>query len=319
MAIRADIDALPIEEQTGLSFASKIKGVMHACGHDFHTAAAIGAALQLKESQAELNGTVRFIFQPAEESGGGAEQVIRDGQLEGVEAIIGFHNKPDLPVGTIGLKAGPLMAAVDRFVITLRGKGSHAGLRHTGKDPIVASTHVITAIQSIVSRSISPLKSAVISVTRIQGGNTWNVIPEQVVLEGTVRTFELTLREEVKQKMTHMLDSIATAFSQEATISWHPGPPPVINDEDITEVVSHSAQRQGLKVIVPEPSMAGEDFASYLERIPGSFAFFGTSGTEDWHHPAFTVNEAALIKAANYLAESAKSVLTSLSSNISVN
>ena len=139
---RADIDALPIEEQTGLPYTSTIKGVMHACGHDFHTAALIGAAYLLKEEQAELNGTVRLIFQPAEELGGGAEQVLKDGQLDGVEAIIGLHNKPDLPVGTIGLKEGPLMAAVDRFHIVITGKGSHAAMPHNGKDPITSALNL---------------------------------------------------------------------------------------------------------------------------------------------------------------------------------
>jgi N-acetylcysteine deacetylase len=314
VAIRADIDALPIEEKTGLPYASKMKGVMHACGHDFHTAAAIGAALLLKETQAELNGTVRFIFQPAEESGGGADKVISDGQLDGVDAIIGLHNKPDLPVGTIGLKEGPLMAAVDRFVINLRGKGSHGGLPHTGKDPIVASAQVISALQSIVSRTISPLQSAVISVTRIEGGNTWNVIPEQVTLEGTIRTFDSFIREDVIDKVNHLLEHISAAFTQEATVLWYPGPSPVTNDGDITKIVTESAKKIGLKVVEPEPSMAGEDFASYQLHIPGSFAFFGTSGTEDWHHPAFTVNEDALIKAANYFSESAKNLLVKHSS-----
>lgn len=316
VAIRADIDALPIEEQTGLPYASKVKGKMHACGHDFHTAAAIGAAFLLKDSLLELNGTVRLIFQPAEESGGGAESVIKDGQLDGVEAIIGLHNKPDLTVGTIGLKEGPLMAAVDRFDITLRGKGSHAALPHMGKDPIAASAQLITALQSIVSRNISPLQSAVVSVTKIQGGNTWNVIPEDVTLTGTIRTFDLSIREEVKEQIGNMVEHIAIAFSQDATIKWSTGPSPVINDAGVIEIVRKTAESQNLQVIHPEPSMAGEDFASYQELIPGAFAFFGTSGKEDWHHPAFTINEAAIIKAANFLAESAKQLIIKLQSEI---
>lgn len=311
VAIRADIDALPIEEQTGLPYASKISGKMHACGHDFHTAAAIGAAILLKESQSKLNGTVRLIFQPAEESGGGAEKVIKDGQLNGVEAIIGLHNKPDLPTGTIGLKEGPLMAAVDRFHIVLHGKGSHAALPHTGNDPIAAAAQIITAIQNIVSRTISPLQSAVVSVTKIEGGNTWNVIPGSVTLEGTVRTFDTSVRTEVKEKFNRMVELIASSFSQEATVNWFPGPPAVLNDESIVAIARNSAEQQSLKVIYPEPSMAGEDFASYLEQIPGCFAFFGTSGNEDWHHPAFTVDEAAIMKAAYFLYDSAKSILNS--------
>ncbi|WP_375091061.1 amidohydrolase [Peribacillus sp. RS7] len=309
VAIRADIDALPIEEQTGLPFASKVKGVMHACGHDFHTAAVIGAAYLLKEFQSELNGTVRLIFQPAEESGGGAAHVIKDGQIGDVAAIIGLHNKPNLPVGTIGIKEGPLMAAVDRFQIVLQGKGSHAAIPHSGKDPIAAAAQLITALQTIVSRNVSPLESAVVSVTRITGGNTWNVIPGNVTLEGTIRTFESTIREEIKDKFYSIVNHIAAAFSQEATIDWFPGPPALHNHPAVTEMASRSALGQSLHVINPEPSMGGEDFAYYLQHIPGTFAFFGTNGNEDWHHPAFTVDENSIIKAAHFLFESAKDLL----------
>lgn len=309
VAIRADIDALPIEERTGLPFASKVKGVMHACGHDFHTAAVIGAAYLLKECQSELNGTVRLIFQPAEESGGGAAHVIKDGQIGDVAAIIGLHNKPNLPVGTIGIKEGPLMAAVDRFQIVLQGKGSHAAIPHSGKDPIAAAAQLITALQTIVSRNVSPLESAVVSVTRITGGSTWNVIPGDVTLEGTIRTFESTIREEIKDKFYSIVNHIAAAFSQEATIGWFPGPPALHNHPAVTEMARRSALGQSLHVINPEPSMGGEDFAYYLQHIPGTFAFFGTNGNEDWHHPAFTVDENSIIKAAHFLFESAKDLL----------
>lgn len=309
VAIRADIDALPIEEQTGLPFASKVKGVMHACGHDFHTAAVIGAAYLLKECQSELNGTVRLIFQPAEESGGGAAHVIKDGQIGDVAAIIGLHNKPNLPVGTIGIKEGPLMAAVDRFQIVLQGKGSHAAIPHSGKDPIAAAAQLITALQTIVSRNVSPLESAVVSVTRITGGSTWNVIPGDVTLEGTIRTFESTIRDEIKDKFYSIVNHIAAAFSQEATIGWFPGPPALHNHPAVTEMARRSALGQSLHVINPEPSMGGEDFAYYLQHIPGTFAFFGTNGNEDWHHPAFTVDENSIIKAAHFLFGSAKDLL----------
>jgi N-acetylcysteine deacetylase len=310
VAIRADIDALPIEEQTGLPYASKVKGVMHACGHDFHTAAAIGAAYLLKEVQSQLSGTVRLIFQPAEESGGGAVHVIKDGQLDGVEAVIGLHNKPDLPVGTIGIKEGPLMAAVDRFHIVLHGKGSHAAIPQSGKDPIAASAQLITALQTIVSRNVSPLQNAVVSVTKITGGSTWNVLPSDVTLEGTIRTFDSAIREEVKEKFYLIVNHISAAFSQEATIGWFPGPPSLHNHPAVTEIARRSAEHQSLHVINPEPSMGGEDFAYYLQHIPGFFAFFGTSGNEDWHHPAFTVDETAIIKAAYFLYESVRNILT---------
>jgi N-acetylcysteine deacetylase len=311
VALRADIDALPIEERTGLPYASKIKGVMHACGHDFHTAAAIGAAYLLKENQSELSGTVRLLFQPAEELGGGAKQVIADGQLDGVEAIIGLHNKPDLPVGTIGLKEGPLMAAVDRFHIVLYGKGSHAAIPQNGKDPIAASAYLITVLQTIVSRNVSPLQSAVLSVTKIIGGSTWNVIPGDVMLEGTIRTFDSSIREKVKEKFYTIVESIATTFSQEVEIKWVLGPPPLVNNRAVTDIVRKSATKQSLHVIDPEPSMAGEDFSYYLQHIPGTFVFFGTNGNEEWHHPAFTLDESAIIKAAYFLYESARELLDS--------
>ncbi|MFB6466961.1 amidohydrolase [Cytobacillus sp. Hz8] len=309
IAIRADIDALPIEEQSGVSFSSKIKGKMHACGHDFHTAALVGAAYLLSDAREELTGTIRLLFQPAEELGGGAELVLGDGQLEGVQAIIGLHNKPDLPVGTIGLKEGPLMAAVDRFYVKIRGKGSHAALPHSGNDPITATAHIITSLQTIVSRSISSLESAVVSVTRISGGETWNVIPEDVIVEGTIRTIDKAIRSEVKEKFYSIVTHTATAFSQDVTIEWYPGPPALSNHKRITDLVEKTAKNLGLNVIVPEPSMAGEDFSLYLDQVPGTFAFFGTSGNEDWHHPAFTIDESALIKAAYFLTQSARDLL----------
>lgn len=282
---------------------------MHACGHDFHTAALIGAAHLLKENQSQLNGTVRLIFQPAEELGGGAKYVIEDGQLEGVEAIIGLHNKPDLPVGTIGIKEGPLMAAVDRFHIVLNGKGSHAALPQNSHDPIVAAGQLITALQTIVSRNVSPLQNAVVSVTQIIGGSTWNVIPGEVSLEGTVRTFDPIVREEVKARFYSIVNSIAAAFIQTVEIHWFSGPPPLVNHQSVTEIVEGAAIEQSLNVIHPEPSTAGEDFSYYLLHIPGTFAFFGTNGKEDWHHPAFTVDESALLKAAYFLYASARKLL----------
>ncbi|MCM3741736.1 amidohydrolase [Oceanobacillus luteolus] len=315
IAIRADIDALPIHEKTGLPYASKIKGVMHACGHDFHTAALIGAASLLKKNQNKLRGNIRFLFQPAEEIGGGAEQVINDGQLQGVEAIIGIHNKPDLPVGTIGLKAGALMASVDRFHIKVAGKGSHAAIPQNGKDPILAASQIVTALQSIVSRNVSPLESAVVSVTRITGGSTWNVIPSEVILEGTTRTFNHQIREEIIEKVNTIVENTARAYSGEASIEWFPGPPPLVNDAETIDILREAAQERGLRVVKPQPTMGGEDFAFYQQQIPGAFVFFGTNGNEEWHHPAFTVDESALIEASYFFYESALSLLNEIQDN----
>ncbi|PKG23303.1 amidohydrolase [Niallia nealsonii] len=309
IAIRADIDALPIEEQTNLPFTSSVKGKMHACGHDFHTAAAIGAAFLLKEDQKNLKGNIRLLFQPAEELGGGALKVIDDGQLDDVASIIGLHNKPDLPVGTVGLKEGPLMAAVDRFKVILYGKGAHAALPHNGHDPIIGAVQLINGLQTIVSRNINPLESAILSVTKMVAGTTWNVIPSHVTIEGTVRTFSPKVREQVKKRFYDITENIAAAFSQKADIRWYSGPPPLANNSTITEIAKTAAYKQSLKVINPEPSTAGEDFSYYLQKTPGTFAFFGTNGEEDWHHPSFTVDESALIKAAYFLYESAKELL----------
>ncbi|MET1029942.1 MAG: amidohydrolase [Domibacillus tundrae] len=309
IAIRADIDALPITERTNLPYASRIPGKMHSCGHDFHTAAALGAAYLLKAEETELRGKIRLIFQPAEEYGAGAEKVIHDGQLDDVDAIIGLHNKPDLPVGTVGIKSGPLMAAVDRFKVVINGKGAHAALPQNGHDPITATAHVITALQTIVSRNVSPLESAVVSVTKIEGGTTWNVIPESVTIEGTVRTFDHSTRTHVKNRFYTIVEQVTNVFANKTDIQWFAGPPPLVNHSAISDLTRVAAEQYGLKVIEPAPSTAGEDFAYYLQKTPGFFAFFGTNGTEDWHHPSFTIDETALIEAAYFLYNNAKVLL----------
>ncbi|QPA32904.1 amidohydrolase [Thermaerobacillus caldiproteolyticus] len=309
IALRADIDALPIQEETDLPYASKIPGKMHACGHDFHTAALIGAAYLLKEEEEKLNGSVRFIFQPSEEIGGGAEKVIAAGHLEKVKAIFGLHNKPDLPVGTVGIKRGPLMASVDRFIIEVEGVGTHAAVPHAGIDSIVVASHIVIALQTIVSRQLSSFDNAVISVAHISAGNTWNVIPRTVFLEGTVRAFSAETREKIPKFIQQIITGVANAHGAQATLRWMPGPPPVLNEEKATELSVQTAEQLGLNVVEPTPSMAGEDFAFYQKKIPGSFVFIGTSGTHEWHHPAFTLDERALPIAARYLAEVAKKAL----------
>ncbi|MGG2925038.1 M20 peptidase aminoacylase family protein [Bacillus paranthracis] len=302
IAIRADIDALPIQEETNLSYTSKIHGKMHACGHDFHTAAIIGAAYLLKEREPSLNGTVRFIFQPAEESSNGACKVIEAGHLHGVQAIFGMHNKPDLPVGTIGIKDGPLMAGVDRFEIKIHGVGTHAAVPDAGVDPIVASSQIVMALQTIVSRNISSSHNAVVSVTNIHSGNTWNVIPEKAILEGTVRTFQAETREKIPALMERIIKGVSDALGVKTEFHFHSGPPAVHNDESLTHLCTQTAQEMSLDVITPTPSMAGEDFSFYQQHIPGSFVFMGTSGTHEWHHPSFTVDERALPISAEYFA-----------------
>ncbi|MGV3289471.1 M20 peptidase aminoacylase family protein [Bacillus wiedmannii] len=309
IAIRADIDALPIQEETNLPYASKIPGKMHACGHDFHTAAIIGAAYLLKEKESSLSGTVRFIFQPAEESSNGACKVIEAGHLHGVQAIFGMHNKPDLPVGTIGIKDGPLMAGVDRFEIEIHGVGTHAAVPDAGVDPIVASSQIVIALQTIVSRNISSSHNAVVSVTNIHSGNTWNVIPEKATLEGTVRTFQTETREKIPALMKRIIQGVSDALGVKTEFRFYAGPPAVQNDTYLTNLSSQVAEKMNLNIISPTPSMAGEDFSFYQQEIPGSFVFMGTSGTHEWHHPAFTVDEQALPISAEYFALLAEKAL----------
>ncbi|WP_145036416.1 amidohydrolase [Paenibacillus sp. Y412MC10] len=294
IALRADIDALPVQEETGLPYASTISGKMHACGHDFHTAALIGTAYALKQREQELRGTVRLIFQPAEEKAKGAKQVIDSGALEGVQAIFGMHNKPDLPVGTIGIKEGPLMAAADGFVVEVAGKGSHAAVPEAGLDPIVTASHIITALQSIVSRNVSPLKSTVISVTKLHSGTAWNVIPDKALLEGTIRTFDDDVRHQVLERFGQVVQGVAAAFGATAAVRWIEGPPPVHNDRKLAELGYAAAAEAGYEAVIPVPSPAGEDFAVYQREVPGLFVFMGTAGTQEWHHPAFDLDERAI-------------------------
>ncbi|EJQ97621.1 M20 peptidase aminoacylase family protein [Bacillus cereus] len=313
VALRADIDALPIQEETDLPYTSKIQGKMHACGHDFHTAAILGAAYLLKEKEASLNGTVRFIFQAAEESGNGACKVVEAGHLKNVQAVFGMHNKPDLPVGTIGIKDGPLMAGVDRFEIEIHGVGTHAAVPDAGVDPIVASSQIVMALQTIVSRNISSSHNAVVSVTNIHSGNTWNVIPEKAILEGTVRTFQAKTREKIPALMERIIKGISDALGVKTELRFYPGPPAVQNDKVLTDFSIQIAEKMNLNVISPTPSMAGEDFSFYQQEIPGSFVFMGTSGTHEWHHPAFTVDEEALPISAEYFALLAEEAIHQLS------
>ncbi|KAI7259412.1 hypothetical protein KC345_g10315 [Hortaea werneckii] len=309
IALRADIDALPIQEETGLPYASLHPGKMHACGHDFHTAALLGAAYQLKEQESSLKGTVRLLFQPAEEKAKGAQQIIAAGALENVRAVIGMHNKPDLPVGTIGISAGPLMAAADGFVAEVRGAGSHAAVPEAGIDPIVAASHIVTALQSVISRNVSSLKSAVISVTQIHSGNSWNIIPEKAVLEGTIRTFDEDVRSKVLERFEEVVTGVAAAFGAEASVRWIGGPPPVINDALLARLGEETAANLGYTPGKPVPSPAGEDFAFYQKAVPGLFVFTGTAGSREWHHPAFELDESALPVGAGFYSDLAIRVL----------
>ena len=312
LALRADIDALPIVEQTGLDYASKNEGAMHACGHDFHTASLLGAAQVLKAQEATLQGKVRFIFQPAEESNQGARALISEGVLEGVDAIIGFHNKPELPVGTIGVKEGPLMAAVGQFKAEITGVGTHAAAPHNGNDPIVTACQVIANAQAIVARHTSPLEPVVLSVSHIEAGNTWNVIPEKVFFEGTIRTFNKEVERKMTEQFEKMIVQTADVYGQKGSIEWILTPPVVHNDAAVTKVVK-SVTEKFATVVTPEVTLGAEDFANYMEHVPGCFVFIGTGCPREWHHPAFLVDDAALPFAIQYFVDNTNALLEKLS------
>lgn len=309
IALRADIDALPIVEATNLSFASKNDGVMHACGHDFHTASMIGTAILLQKRKSELKGTVRFIFQPAEEIAEGAKYVDHAGALNGVEAIFGMHNKPDLAVGTIGVGEGALMASVDLFKIEVIGVGGHAGIPNNSIDPIIVAGQIITALQTIVSRNLKAFDNAVISITKVHAGTAWNVIPDKAVLEGTVRIFQKDVREKVPQLMKQITEGIAAGFGATSIFKWYPSVSSVNNDGAYTAVIKETASELGYQVVDAEKSLGGEDFSYYQEKIPGYFVWLGVDGPQEWHHPSFTLKEEALLIAANYFSTLSINVL----------
>ncbi|WP_338706951.1 amidohydrolase [Paenibacillus amylolyticus] len=309
VALRADIDALPIQEETKLEFASQADGKMHACGHDAHTAILIGAARLLKQRESSLPGKVRLIFQPSEEKATGARQVIQSGALSDVRAVFGLHNKPDLQVGTVGIRKGALMAAADGFVVKVEGVGTHAAVPEAGIDPIVVAAHIVTALQAIVSRNVGAQESAVISVTKLHSGTAWNVIPDEAILDGTVRTFDEKVRARIRERFNQVVAGVAAAYGTRATVRWIQGPPAVVNDEALASAAEQVASQIGLNSIRPLPSPAGEDFSFYQKEVPGLFLFLGTSGPHEWHHPGFDVDERALSLGAHLLAALAEKAL----------
>ena len=306
IALRADIDALPIQEQTALPYASEEPGVMHACGHDFHATCMLGAALLLKERESSLPGTVKVIFQPAEEIDRGADLVVNTGLLDDVRLFLTGHTYPWLPAGTIGIRPGSVMASADRFSVRIRGKGCHAANPDMGIDPIPALGAVISAFQTVVSRRIDPFDGAVVSITRVEAGNTWNVIPGSAFLEGTVRTMNEAVRDSIHKRLERMAVDTANAYECEAVFEYEQGPAPVINDSGVCERAAAVAGELGLNVECDPPSMIAEDFSRYLKLAPGALFRIGTGGGYDNHHPMFTADPSALLPAAGFFAALAK-------------
>lgn len=313
MVLRSDIDALPIEEQSDVSFRSERPGVMHACGHDFHSSAALGAAILLKQQEDTLPGRVRILFQAAEETGQGAPDVIATGALDDAVAIFGIHNDPSLPPGVIGSKAGPLTAAVDRFDISITGMGSHAAKPHQGNDPIVIAAQIVSAAQTLISRNAPSGDNAVVSITQIHSGSTWNVIPDSAWLEGTVRSFSQETRERLEQRFREIVQGIGAAFAAEVKFNWHAGPPSVVNDAHWADFALQQASASGFEARVVEASPIGEDFAFYQQQLPGAFMMIGTGEPYALHHPAFRTNDDVLLPTSRYLANLAVAALKSVS------
>lgn len=302
VALRADMDALPIREATGLPYASVCPGVMHACGHDFHTACMLGAALLLKERENTLPGTVKVIFQPAEEVNRGAALMISTGLLDDVQLFLSGHTFPGHPAGYLGVRPGPVMAAADHFIVKIRGKGCHAAHPELGNDPVPALAAMITAFQTLISRRTDPFDSAVVSITRAEAGNTWNVIPETAMMEGTVRAMTAAVRDGIHRCMEQMAADTAKAYGCEAEIEYERGPGPVVNDAEICELAAETARQLGMRAEANPPAMIAEDFSEYLRLAPGAMFRVGTGGGYDNHHPSFTADPAALFPAARFFA-----------------
>jgi amidohydrolase len=301
LAIRADMDALPIEEETDFEFRSQTKGVMHACGHDAHTAILLGAAKVLTGLREEVRGEIRFIFQHAEElHPGGAVQMVEAGVMDDIDNIIGLHVRSTMESGRLCVSAGPINAASDRFDVTIHGRGGHAAHPHGTVDSVAVAAEVIASLQHIVARNKDPLHPLVISITKIHGGTAYNVIPETVELGGTVRSYNPALRESVPALMERVISGITEAHGATFKFDYRPGYSPVVNDEQLSErVAAVLEQAFGEGNVHPsKPGMGGEDFSGYLTKAPGTFFHLGAGNAAQGtlyphHHPKFWLDEEA--------------------------
>lgn len=317
--LRFDMDALPIQEQTGAEYASENPGVMHACGHDGHTAVGLTVARMLQSRREELPGAIKLVFQPAEEGLGGAESMIADGVLQNPkpDLAIGLHLWNDHPLGWMGISSGPVMAAGEIFLVRITGKGGHAAIPNQVVDPVVTSAQVVVALQSIVSRNISPLKTGVVSVATIHAGETFNVIPPVVELKGTIRTFDPDVRQQVIERFQQVVTGVASAMGCHADIDMKPLAPAVVNTDWVTKAVQSAAKAlfPGSELETDYRTMGSEDMAFFLQEVPGCFFFVGSGNPEKslnapHHHPRFDFDEDVLPRAAALMASAAMELLT---------
>ena len=309
IGLRADMDALHIHEKNTFPHVSQNHGKMHACGHDGHTTMLLGAAKYLAETK-NFDGVVHFIFQPAEENEGGGRAMVEQGLFQKfpLEAVYGMHNKPGMPIGKFGIRPGPMMAAFDTFEIIVNGKGTHAALPHLGVDPILVGAHVIAALQSIASRNTDPVESSVVSVTQMHGGDTWNVIPDEVVLRGTTRSFEPRIQKSLEPTIRRLADGICRAFGATMTMRYDERYPPLINEARATDwAASIATDIVGADNVDPgyAPTMGGEDFAFMLQAKRGAYIFIGNGSGEGGcmlHNPHYDFNDEVLPLGASYWA-----------------
>jgi amidohydrolase len=301
LMLRSELDALPINEETNLSFASNHEGAMHACGHDGHMAMVLGAALVISELSDHLSGRIHFVFQPAEEGPGGAKPMIEEGIMDNprVDYTLGCHLWPGVKEGQVGIKAGPLMAAMDRFDLTVKGKGGHGAMPHLCVDALDVGTQIVNALQRIVSRQMNPLSPTVITVGQFQAGTTFNIIPQEAHLSGTTRTFDREIWRSWPQRLETVVKGICDAMGASYSLDYQPGYPVTENDSWMADEIRSVAESVvGTEnVIIPEPTMGGEDISFFLERSKGCFYFLGVGreGCAPLHNPKFDFNEGVLL------------------------